>query len=149
MKVQASRLTESFDVRTLCPARETLGYHDGLADYIGAHMAKTGLPESAGRTSKEIARRLIEKAELRSVRLADEALNALKTFLAIRAPLRQAGNALRDFAGDAGISLGVKVGQCQYRILQDPWTLCHTITISASSRRISRNLKSQLGKSAS
>ncbi|MCO6389708.1 ATP phosphoribosyltransferase regulatory subunit [Aliihoeflea aestuarii] len=82
------------------------GDHDGLADHIAGRMTETGLSESAGRTSKEIALRLIEKTELRSVRLADDALNALKTFLAIRAPLRQAGNALRDFAGDAGISLG-------------------------------------------
>jgi ATP phosphoribosyltransferase regulatory subunit len=82
------------------------GDHDGLARHIAERMAETGLSESASRTSGEIARRLIEKADLRSVRLADEALNALKTFLAIRAPLPQAGNALRDFAGDAGISLG-------------------------------------------
>jgi acyl-CoA dehydrogenase len=29
-------LTETFDVRTLCLARETLGYHDGLADFAFA-----------------------------------------------------------------------------------------------------------------
>lgn len=83
------------------------GDHDGLSAHVAGLMEESGLSETAGRTSREIARRLIEKAELRSVRLSDEALNALKTFLAIRAPLRQAGNSLRDFAGDAGISLGM------------------------------------------
>lgn len=82
------------------------GDRDALAAHVAGLMTETGLAESAGRTSAEIANRLIEKAELRSVRLSDEALGALKTFLAIHAPLRQAGNALRDFAGDAGISLG-------------------------------------------
>ena len=69
-------------------------------------MEEAGLSASAGRTPDEIARRLIEKAELRSVRLSKEAFDALKRFLAIRAPLETAARALRGFAAEAGISLG-------------------------------------------
>jgi ATP phosphoribosyltransferase regulatory subunit len=69
-------------------------------------MDEAGLSASAGRTPEEIARRLIEKAELRSVRLSAEALGALKRFLAIRSPLEDAAGALQDFASGAGVSLG-------------------------------------------
>ena len=40
------------------------------------------------------------------MRLAPDALSALEDFLAIRVPLRAAGDALRAFAVDTGISLG-------------------------------------------
>ena len=60
---------------------------DALAGHIEAGMDAIGLSASAGRTPAEIARRLIEKAELRSVRLSDEAFDALKRFLAIHVPL--------------------------------------------------------------
>ena len=53
-----------------------------------------------------IARRLIEKAELRSVRLADEAFAALKTFLSIRTPLDRAADELSQFCAGARLSLG-------------------------------------------
>jgi ATP phosphoribosyltransferase regulatory subunit len=60
---------------------------------------------SAGRSPEEIARRLVEKAELRRVRLPTEALGALETFLAIRVPLDRAAETLQNFAGSAGLSL--------------------------------------------
>ncbi|RWP14593.1 ATP phosphoribosyltransferase regulatory subunit, partial [Mesorhizobium sp.] len=55
----------------------------------------------------DIARRLIEKAELRSVRLSSEAFSALKDFLAIDVPLNSAAQALETFATGAGLSLDV------------------------------------------
>ena len=79
---------------------------EALAAHIEAGMVETGLSPSAGRTPTEIGRRLIEKAELRSVRLSAEAFDALKAFLAIRAPLADAAETLRGFAADAGLSLG-------------------------------------------
>ncbi len=82
------------------------GDEAALAAEVARHMAEAGLSEHAGRSSAEIARRLTEKAELRSVRLSAEAFAALETFLSIHVPLREAGNRLRAFAGDAGISLG-------------------------------------------
>ncbi|MGE3363137.1 MAG: ATP phosphoribosyltransferase regulatory subunit [Rhizobiaceae bacterium] len=78
---------------------------EALAAHIEAGMEETGLSPSAGRTPAEIARRLIEKAELRSVRLSAEAFDALKAFLAIHAPLSEAAGTLADFAGKAGLSL--------------------------------------------
>ncbi len=82
------------------------GDPEGLAAHVAARMEEAGLSASAGRTPEDIARRLIEKAELRSVRLSREAFEALEAFLAIRAPIGEAGDALRSFAAEAGILLG-------------------------------------------
>jgi ATP phosphoribosyltransferase regulatory subunit len=82
------------------------GDEAALAAEIAGRMADANLSEHAGRGSAEIARRLIEKTELRSVRLSSEAMTALEGFLDIRVPLKEAGNRLRAFAGEAGISLG-------------------------------------------
>src|SRR5690606_12836010 len=81
------------------------GDHEALAAHVEAGMKEAGLSPSAGRTPAEIARRLIEKAELRSVRLSDDAFAALKTFLAINVPLADAAAALERFATEAGLSL--------------------------------------------
>ena len=81
------------------------GDADGLAAHISAGMEKAGLPAAAGRAPADIARRLIEKAQLRSVRLSDEAFSALKDFLAIDVPLADAVAALEAFAREAGLSL--------------------------------------------
>lgn len=77
-----------------------------LAHHVSDQMEEAGISPHAGRKPEEIASRLIEKAALESVRLAPDALSALEAFLSIRVPLRHAGDALRDFAGNAGISLG-------------------------------------------
>jgi ATP phosphoribosyltransferase regulatory subunit len=78
---------------------------DGLAAHIAGRMEEAGL-SAGGRSPGDIARRLIEKAELRSVRLSSEAFAALKNFLAIDVPLDRAPDALGSFAADAGLSLG-------------------------------------------
>jgi len=79
---------------------------EALAAHVAQGMEKTGLSPSAGRTPADIARRLVEKAELRSVRLSGDTLDALKAFLAIHVPVAGASAALRDFASAAGLSLG-------------------------------------------
>ncbi|MER9019453.1 ATP phosphoribosyltransferase regulatory subunit [Mesorhizobium sp. M0898] len=79
---------------------------DGLSAHVAGGMEEAGLSATAGRSPSEIARRLIEKAELRSVRLSNEAFAALKSFLAIDVPLDSAAGALESFAIDAGLSLG-------------------------------------------
>ncbi|MCR4265629.1 ATP phosphoribosyltransferase regulatory subunit, partial [Nitratireductor sp. ZSWI3] len=81
------------------------GEEDGLAAHVATVMEEAGLSPSAGRTPQEIARRLIEKAELRSVRLTDEAMDALKSFVALEAPLSDAGRRLAAFAADNGLIL--------------------------------------------
>lgn len=82
------------------------GEVEGLTAQIAKGMEQAGLPLSGGRTPAEIARRLIEKVQLRSVRLSDDAFAALKTFLAIDTPLTGAADALRGFAAEAGLELG-------------------------------------------
>jgi ATP phosphoribosyltransferase regulatory subunit len=81
------------------------GDPETLATRIAEAMDEAALPASAGRTPQEIARRLIERAELRSVRLSREAFDALKAFLAIRVSLDRAAEALAEFAQSAGLSL--------------------------------------------
>ena len=78
---------------------------DGLAAYVAGRMKAVGMSASLGRTPQEIARRLIEKAELRTTILSQQALEALRAFLAIRVPLEHATERLRSFAGAAGLDL--------------------------------------------
>ncbi|MGX8009930.1 ATP phosphoribosyltransferase regulatory subunit [Mesorhizobium sp. ORM8.1] len=83
---------------------------DGDAEALAAHIAdgmeQAGLSASSGRAPADIARRLIEKAELRSVRLSNEAFSALKGFLEIDVTLGEATAELENFAVGAGLSLG-------------------------------------------
>ncbi len=87
------------------------GEETPLAAHIAEQMEAAGLSPTAGRTPEEIARRLLQKTELRSVRLADTALEALKRFLAIRVPLDAAHEALESFARDAGLSLSAALSR--------------------------------------
>ena len=79
---------------------------DALVSHIDSGMRAAGLSASAGRTPAEIARRLHERAELRSVRLSPAALGSLKSFLSIDVRLDAAASALAGFAAKAGLSLG-------------------------------------------
>ena len=92
------------------------GDHQRLADHIAERMKATGLSPDAGRPPANIARRLIEKAELRSVRLADDAFAALKTFLSIRRPLDAATAELEKFCGEARLSLGPALDNFKARV---------------------------------
>jgi ATP phosphoribosyltransferase regulatory subunit len=82
------------------------GDQDALATHVAGEMEAAGLSPSAGRSPQEIARRLVEKAELRSVRLSNDAFAALRDFLAIHVPLDRAAVALEKFAADASLALG-------------------------------------------
>jgi ATP phosphoribosyltransferase regulatory subunit len=92
------------------------GDAEGLANHIEAGMEKAGLSPSVGRTPADIARRLIEKVQLHSVRLSDEAFAALKEFLAIDVPLAEAGAALLAFATNAGLSFDAALKNFNARI---------------------------------
>ncbi|MET0943215.1 MAG: ATP phosphoribosyltransferase regulatory subunit [Mesorhizobium sp.] len=77
-----------------------------LAAHVNRAMEAAGISPASGRAPEEIARRLLEKTELRSVRLADSALDALKRFLEIDVPLEAAPSVLDGFAKSAGLSIG-------------------------------------------
>ncbi|SEB81305.1 ATP phosphoribosyltransferase regulatory subunit [Nitratireductor aquibiodomus] len=81
------------------------GDEAALSEHIATVMDETGISPSAGRAPQEIARRLIEKADLRSVRLTDEAMGALKAFVAMRVPFAEAGERLSAFAAENGLIL--------------------------------------------
>ncbi len=82
------------------------GDRAALAAFVEGEMQEAGISPSAGRTPDEIARRLIEKAELSRLRLTPAQLDALKAFLAIHVPLADAAPALQGFAAASGIALG-------------------------------------------
>lgn len=88
------------------PELAATGDLHSLAEGLRQAMEAAGLPTTGGRTPDEIARRMIEKAELSRVRLADSAFAALKSFLDIRVPLDRAVVTLSEFADGAGLSLG-------------------------------------------
>ena len=87
------------------------GELEALAAHITGAMEAAGISPASGRSPQEIARRLLEKTELRSVRLADAALDALKQFLGIHVPLDAAPAALEEFAKSAGLSLGTALSR--------------------------------------
>ncbi len=87
------------------------GEPEPLAAHIASRMEEAGLSPSAGRSPNEIARRLIEKSILRSVRLSDDALAALRNFLDIETPLATAHDVLADFAARAGLSLSTALSR--------------------------------------
>ena len=76
-----------------------------LAAMIADEMQASGFPAHAGRSPEEIAARLIEKAELASVKLTEKQFAALSEFLAIREPLSDASAHLQRFSKSAGIEL--------------------------------------------
>ena len=77
----------------------------GLSALIDARMKSTGYLSNASRTPDEIARRLIQKARLSSAHLDPRALDILKTFLALDAPMADAPDALAAFARIAGLDI--------------------------------------------
>ncbi len=89
--------------------------HAALAAYLETQMDVAGLSPAAGRSADEIARRLIEKAELAAVRIADEAFEALKRFLDLELPLAGAGAKLRSFADECDLYLDAAIEQFERR----------------------------------
>lgn len=90
----------------------------GMAELVARirqDMEAAGLSASAGRTPEEIAARLMEKAQLQNARLSQEALAALKDFLAIRVPVAKAGKHLRDFSTRTGIAIDAAVTEFEDR----------------------------------
>lgn len=77
-----------------------------LSAAIASEMAATGFPAHAGRSSEDIAARLIEKSELAAVKLTKKQFAALSEFLAIREPLSTAAKHLATFANGAQMDLG-------------------------------------------
>lgn len=88
---------------------------EALSAHIATRMEETGLAPAVGRSPDEIARRLIEKAELGAVRLADEAFSALRRFLGLRMPLAEATAALRAFADNAELYLDTAINRFEAR----------------------------------
>jgi ATP phosphoribosyltransferase regulatory subunit len=99
------------------PASQLVAARDraALAAYLEKQMDVAGISPSAGRTPDDIARRLIEKAELGAVRIADDAFEALKRFLAIREPLAQSAQILRRFAEENDLYLEAALDQFEQR----------------------------------
>ncbi|UXN61085.1 ATP phosphoribosyltransferase regulatory subunit [Phyllobacterium zundukense] len=91
------------------------GDEAGLAIALEQDMRVAGISPAAGRAPVEIARRLIEKAALASVRLPAKAFSALESFLAIRVPLGSAAGELLKFARSNEFDLGPALEQFEAR----------------------------------
>ncbi|MDR6633467.1 ATP phosphoribosyltransferase regulatory subunit [Phyllobacterium sp. 1468] len=91
------------------------GDEAGLAIALEQDMRVAGISPAAGRAPIEVARRLIEKATLASVRLPAKAFSALENFLAIRVPLRSAPGELLGFARANEFDLGPALEQFEAR----------------------------------
>jgi ATP phosphoribosyltransferase regulatory subunit len=76
-----------------------------LTQALAAEMEATGFPAHAGREAGDIAARLIEKAELSSVKMSKKQFAALNEFLALREPLSEAAAHLEQFSAAEGIKL--------------------------------------------
>lgn len=86
-----------------------------LAAELEKDMQSAGISPGAGRTPVEIARRLIDKVALASVRLQPKAFSALRDFLAIRIPLQSAAGHLLQFARANEFDLGPALEQFEAR----------------------------------
>lgn len=104
-----SRLTNSDNLKALSPrilthieARD----EQRLCAAIEAEMQTKGYVSGAGRLAADIARRLIEKAELAETKVDVAAIDALRKFLAIEVDLARASEALSTFADALNLKLG-------------------------------------------
>lgn len=86
-----------------------------LAAELEKDMESAGISPGAGRTPVEIARRLIDKVALASVRLQPKAISALQDFLAIRIPLQSAAGHLLRYARANEFDLGPALEQFEAR----------------------------------
>lgn len=91
------------------------GDETALATELEKDMQSAGISPGAGRTPVEIARRLIDKVALASVRLQPKAFAALRDFLAIRIPLQLAAGHLLQFARANEFDLGPALEQFEAR----------------------------------
>lgn len=81
------------------------GDASGLEKHIESVMEATGYSTHASRSPAEITARLMDKQALASTRLSPDALDALKTFLALDVPLDRAAETLSAFASSAGLDI--------------------------------------------
>jgi ATP phosphoribosyltransferase regulatory subunit len=109
LKETLTALSSERPMPTLNPEMAKLSAKGDLAKLsaaISSEMAATGFPAHAGRSSEDIAARLIEKSELAAVKLTKKQFAALNEFLAIREPLSTASKHLATFAAGAQLHLG-------------------------------------------
>jgi len=86
-----------------------------LVGHIKSQMVAMGHSTSAGRHPQEIARRLREKLQLDSVTLSENALNAMRDFLALRIEIGSAVDTLAAFAKGAGITIDQALAEFEKR----------------------------------
>jgi ATP phosphoribosyltransferase regulatory subunit len=82
-----------------------IGDRAAVCSWIAERKQQAGLPTSGGRTSSEIAARVLEKAELASARLDRQHRSALNAFLAIECPVAEAPARLERIANAYGLKI--------------------------------------------
>ena len=79
---------------------------EAVIGWLAKKMKSGGLSQQAGRTAEEIGARLMQKAELASVKLSRDKRHALESFLALDMPLEKANIELWTLARKYNIALG-------------------------------------------
>ncbi len=88
-----------------------------LTTFIESEMAKASMSSQHGRSSDEIAKRMMEKAELAETHLSDDKRKVLETFLALDLRLKNADRKLWSFARKFNIPLGDPLEDFHKRIV--------------------------------
>jgi ATP phosphoribosyltransferase regulatory subunit len=79
---------------------------DGVTDLVAKKIQSDGLATQSGRSAEEIAKRMLEKAELATARLPDEKREVLEAFLKLDLSIANANAKLWAFARRTRIPLG-------------------------------------------
>ncbi len=92
-------------------------WHDAeaLIEFLDIRFAEHGHLRGGGRSSAEIARRFLEQQSLRETHLDADRLAVLRDYLSIEIPVREAGDALAEFAVERGFSFGPALDQYRER----------------------------------
>ncbi|MDD9910454.1 MAG: ATP phosphoribosyltransferase regulatory subunit [Ahrensia sp.] len=97
---QNERLDALLDQFSSEPIGEPISQHadiPALTMRVEVMMQEAALPPMAGRSPADIAERMVQKSSIQSFRLEDHQLRIIRNYLAIKAPLTEAGAAVRAF----------------------------------------------------
>ena len=121
LKADVARLagegaSETSNLPTELEAAVLSGNANEIGQWVADRMRVSGISVSAGRSPDEIARRVLQKAELSAARLDDAHRAALETFLAIDCPIAEAPARLRELAGRHGLELDASITALASRV---------------------------------
>ncbi|MEO1701011.1 MAG: ATP phosphoribosyltransferase regulatory subunit [Pseudomonadota bacterium] len=118
MAAQLKALSTPAEMPTLPPqiAQTSQLDVDAITALVADEMQAAGLPQSGGRTARDIAKRLLGKIDAANLAVAPERVAQLEAFLSVDVPLSEAVAALDGFADAAGIDVSGAIAAFDARI---------------------------------